>query len=99
MAKHCETTDALNRFMEPLLSPNEEADESRRDAPMEEDPAASGLGETAGMGWQRVQHFDQHSLVQHFRSTQPRAVPQTKDPGFDSTIFQISRRMTTILTR
>ena len=57
LAKHCAAeADALHKFLEPLLSPTEEVDESQRDAPMEADPAVSGLGETVQAGWQRVQH-------------------------------------------
>ena len=56
--------DGLNRLLEPLLSPTEEADESRRDAPMEENPeAAGGLGETVQAGWQRVQHDQSLALT------------------------------------
>ena len=54
----------LKRLLEPLLSPTEEADESRRDAPMEENPeAAGGLGETVQAGWQRVQHDQSLALT------------------------------------
>jgi len=57
LKKHCDLADGLNRLLEPLLSPTEVEDESRRDAPMNESPeAASGLGETAQAGWQRVEH-------------------------------------------
>ena len=57
LEKHCDVADGLNRLLEPLLSPTEAEDESRRDAPMDETPeAASGLGETVQAGWQRVEH-------------------------------------------
>ena len=57
LEKHCDVADGLNRLLEPLLSPTEVEDESRRDAPMDETPeAASGLGETVQAGWQRVEH-------------------------------------------
>jgi hypothetical protein len=57
LEKRCDVADGLNRLLEPLLSPTEEAEESRRDAPMEENPeAAGGLGESVQAGWQRVQH-------------------------------------------
>jgi hypothetical protein len=57
LERHCGVDDGLNRLLEPLLSPTEEEDESRRDAPVDETPqAASGLGETVRAGWQRVEH-------------------------------------------
>jgi hypothetical protein len=64
LEKHCDVADGLKRLLEPLLSPTEEADESRRDAPMEENPeAAGGLGETVQAGWQRVQHDQSLALT------------------------------------
>jgi hypothetical protein len=64
LEKHCDVADGLNRLLEPLLSPTEEADESRRDAPMEGNPeAAGGLGETVQAGWQRVQHDQSLALT------------------------------------
>jgi hypothetical protein len=64
LEKHCDVAEGLNRFMEPLLSPTEVEAESRRDAPMEENPeAASGLGETVQAGWQRVQHDQSLALT------------------------------------
>jgi len=64
LEKHCDVADGLNRLLEPLLSPTEEVEESRRDAPMEENPeAAGGLGESVQAGWQRVQHDQSLALT------------------------------------
>ncbi len=53
LEKHCSykhMVERLNRLIEPLLSPTEEAAESRHVAPMETDQAESVLNETAGEG-------------------------------------------------
>uniref|UniRef100_A0A7S0MB41 Uncharacterized protein n=1 Tax=Cryptomonas curvata TaxID=233186 RepID=A0A7S0MB41_9CRYP len=85
LEKHCgnsEMAERLNQLLKPLLSPTEEAAESRR-VPMEADPTESVLGETAREGWGLVRH--DRSLV---LNTIP--VPQEEAAGLSGNCYSCS---------